>query len=207
MTGHKTGGQILIIDNYDSFVFNVARYFEELGRDVIVVRNDAIDVTGIRRLEPAALVISPGPGTPQDAGISLDAMRQLNGELPILGVCLGHQCLGEIYGGSVVRAQQPLHGMASNIRHSGRNLFDGLASPLKVGRYHSLIVATTPALESVLDVDAVSEEGEIMALSHKSAPTYGVQFHPESVLTEHGHKLFANFLTLADSRTPARVLV
>jgi len=196
--------KLLLIDNYDSFVFNVARYFEELGREVMVVRNDAIDVAGIRALDPDALIISPGPGTPQDAGVSLDAVRELNGKMPILGVCLGHQCLGAVYGAPVVRAAEPLHGMASPIQHTGRNLFEGLASPLKVGRYHSLIVERTPALEEALTIDAVTEKGEIMALSHKSAPTYGVQFHPESILTEHGHKLFANFLRLAeDARIPA----
>jgi len=194
--------KLLLIDNYDSFVFNVARYFEELGRDVMVVRNDAIDVAGIRALDPDALIISPGPGTPQEAGVSLAAVRELNGEMPILGVCLGHQCLGAVYGAPVVRAAEPLHGMASDIRHTGRNLFEGLASPLKVGRYHSLIVERTPALEEALTIDAVTEKGEIMALSHKSAPTYGVQFHPESILTEHGHKLFANFLGLAEVKAP-----
>ncbi|WP_040580301.1 anthranilate synthase component II [Methyloferula stellata] len=197
---------ILVIDNYDSFVFNVARYFEELGREVKVVRNDAIDIEGIRRLDPAALVISPGPGTPQDAGISLEAVRALNGEMPILGVCLGHQCIGAMYGAPVARAKRPLHGIATPIAHNGRNLFEGLEAPLKVGRYHSLIVEETPALKAALDIDAVSEEGEIMALSHKIAPTYGVQFHPESILTDHGHRLFANFLRLAEARQSTRVL-
>ncbi len=191
---------ILVIDNHDSFVFNVARYFEELGRDVVVMRNDDIDVAGIRHLDPSALVISPGPGTPRGAGISMEVIRTLNGELPILGICLGHQCIGEIYGATVVRAKHPLHGIASLIRHNGRNLFEGLAAPLKVGRYHSLIVEATPSLQAALDIDAVSEEGEIMALSHKTAPTYGVQFHPESILTEQGHALLANFLRLADAR-------
>jgi para-aminobenzoate synthetase component 2 len=199
--------KILVIDNYDSFVFNVARYFEELGREVVVARNDAIDVAGIRELDPSALVISPGPGTPQEAGISLEAVRALNGEMPILGVCLGHQCIGAIYGAPVVHAKRPLHGIASSIEHNGHNLFKGLANPLKAGRYHSLIVERTQELEAALDIDAVSEEGEIMALSHKSAPTYGVQFHPESILTEHGHAFFANFLKLAESRNSNRVLV
>ncbi len=197
---------ILVIDNYDSFVFNVARYFEELGREVKVVRNDAIDVAGIRRLDPEALVISPGPGTPHDAGISLEAVRALNGEMPILGVCLGHQCIGAMYGAPVARAKRPLHGIATPIEHNGRNLFEGLEAPLKVGRYHSLIVEETPALKAALDIDAVSAEGEIMALSHKTAPTYGVQFHPESILTDHGHRLFANFLRLAEARQSTRVL-
>ncbi len=197
---------ILVIDNYDSFVFNVARYFEELGRDVMVVRNDAIDIEGIRQLDPEALVISPGPGTPRQAGISLEATRIFNGKIPILGVCLGHQCIGAVYGAPIAHAKRPLHGIASAIAHNGRNLFEGLEMPLKAGRYHSLIVEPTPALLAALDVDAVSEEGEIMALSHKSAPTYGVQFHPESILTDHGHRLFANFLRLAEARNTNRVL-
>jgi para-aminobenzoate synthetase component 2 len=188
---------ILVIDNYDSFVFNVARYFEELGQDVRVLRNDAIDIAGIRRLKPAAIVISPGPGTPREAGISQAVVHELNGEIPILGVCLGHQCIGAEFGAPVVPAKRPLHGRISHLTHVGERLFEGLPQGLTVGRYHSLIVDPTPAMEAALTIDAVSEEGEIMALSHRSAPTYGVQFHPESILTEKGHALFANFLRLA----------
>ncbi|HEY1735021.1 MAG TPA: aminodeoxychorismate/anthranilate synthase component II [Methylovirgula sp.] len=188
---------ILVIDNYDSFVFNVARYFEELGQDVAVVRNDAIDIAGIRKLAPPAVVISPGPGAPRDAGISQAVVRELNGEIPILGVCLGHQCIGAEFGAPVVPAQRPLHGRVSHLAHTGERLFQGLPQELTVGRYHSLIVEPTPAMDAALITDAISEEGEIMALSHRTAPTYGVQFHPESILTEHGHALFANFLKLA----------
>ncbi|ACL55103.1 anthranilate synthase component II [Methylobacterium nodulans] len=188
---------ILVIDNYDSFVFNVVRYFEELGAAVEVVRNDALDVRAIRARAPEALVISPGPCTPAEAGVSLEAVRALSGELPLLGVCLGHQCIGAAFGGRVERAGRPLHGQASPVTHDGRGLFRGLPSPMRVGRYHSLIVAPEPAMERILSVDAVSAEGEVMALSHRRHPTFGIQFHPESVLTENGHAIFANFLALA----------
>jgi para-aminobenzoate synthetase component II len=197
---------ILVIDNYDSFVFNVARYFEELGRDVVVHRNDAIDIAGIRNVAPAAIVISPGPGTPRDAGISRAVVEQLSGEVPILGVCLGHQCIGAAFGGPVEPARRPLYGRTSHVIHDGQGLFEGLPQPLTVARYHSLIVERTPALEAALTIDAVSEEGEIMALTHRSRPTYGVQFHPESILTEKGHALFGNFLRLVVERKQ-RVLV
>lgn len=199
-------GPILVIDNYDSFVFNVVRYFEELGRKVIVRRNDAIDIAEIMASAPAAIVISPGPGTPYDAGISLPVVRKLSGEVPILGVCLGHQCIGAAFGAPVTPAKRPLYGRTSRVAHDGRNLFEGLPQPLTVARYHSLIVERTSALEAAASIDAVSEEGEIMALTHRSHPTYGVQFHPESILTEKGHALFGNFLRLAVEREP-RVLV
>ncbi|GJD64228.1 anthranilate synthase component II [Methylobacterium frigidaeris] len=188
---------ILVIDNYDSFVFNVVRYVEELGAETRVVRNDALDVAGIRALSPEAVVISPGPCSPAEAGVSLAAIRDLSGEVPLLGVCLGHQCIGAAFGGRVARALRPLHGHATAIGHDGRGLFSGLPAPLTVGRYHSLIVAPEPGMAEHLSVDAVSPEGEVMALSHRRHPTYGVQFHPESVLTEHGHALFGNFLALA----------
>jgi para-aminobenzoate synthetase component 2 len=189
---------VLVIDNYDSFVFNVARYFEELDCAVAVVRNDAIDVAGIRRLAPQAIVISPGPGTPQTAGVSLAIVHELAGAMPLLGVCLGHQCIGAAFGAPIIRAQRPLHGRESLLSHHGARLFEGLPQPLRAGRYHSLIVARTRALEAAFTIDAVSEEGEIMALSHRALPVFGVQFHPESVLTERGHALFANFLRLAE---------
>ncbi|MGY2050263.1 anthranilate synthase component II [Methylobacterium sp. JK268] len=196
---------ILVIDNYDSFVFNVVRYFEELGAPVAVARNDALDVAAIRARAPQAVVISPGPCSPAEAGVSLDVVRALSGEVPILGVCLGHQCIGAAFGGRVERAARPLHGQGSPITHGARGLFQGLPSPMRVGRYHSLIVAPRPAMERSLTIDAVSAEGEVMALSHRQHPTYGIQFHPESVLTEHGHALFANFLRLARAfrRAPA----
>ncbi|KAB1070500.1 anthranilate synthase component II [Methylobacterium planeticum] len=188
---------ILVIDNYDSFVFNVVRYLEELGQTVRVVRNDALDVAGIRALDPEAMVISPGPCTPAEAGISLPAIRALSGAVPILGVCLGHQAIGAAFGGKVERALRPLHGQATPVTHEGRALFSGLPAPMQVGRYHSLIVTPQPGMERQLSVDAVSAEGEVMALSHRAHPTYGIQFHPESVLTENGHALFGNFLDLA----------
>jgi para-aminobenzoate synthetase component II len=197
---------IFVIDNYDSFVFNVARYFEELGCEVVVRRNDAIDIAEIMAGQPAAIVISPGPGTPRDAGISLRVVEKLSGEVPILGVCLGHQCIGAAFGAPVTPAKRPLYGRTSCVVHKGQNLFEDLPQPLTVGRYHSLIVERTPALDAVASIDAVSEEGEIMALTHRSHPTYGVQFHPESILTEKGHALFGNFLRLAVEREP-RVLV
>lgn len=188
---------ILIVDNYDSFVFNVARYLEELGAAVTTVRNDAVDLDAVARLAPAAIVVSPGPCSPHEAGISLDLVRRFSGAIPILGVCLGHQVVGEVFGGRVERARVPLHGHATPVTHGGHGLFAGLPSPLSVARYHSLIVAPTPAMRAHLAVDAVSAEGEVMALSHREHPTFGVQFHPESVLTEHGHALFRNFLACA----------
>jgi anthranilate synthase/aminodeoxychorismate synthase-like glutamine amidotransferase len=190
---------IAIIDNYDSFVFNVARYFRELGEETTVLRNDAVDVAGLLALGPRAVVLSPGPCAPAQAGISLDVIRELTGRLPILGICLGHQCIGEAFGGRVLRAKHPMHGRASEIRHDAAGLFAGLPNPLRAGRYHSLIVDLDET-RSPLAVTARSEEGEIMALAHREAPTYGVQFHPESVLTAHGHDLLANFLRLTKER-------
>ncbi|KQP04569.1 aminodeoxychorismate/anthranilate synthase component II [Methylobacterium sp. Leaf93] len=188
---------ILVVDNYDSFVFNVVRYVEELGQEVRVLRNDAVDVAGIRALAPEALILSPGPCTPNEAGVTLPAIEALSGEIPILGVCLGHQAIGAAFGGRVERAARPLHGQATAIRHGGSGLFAGLPDPMQVGRYHSLIVTPQPGMDESLVIDAVSGEGEVMALSHRRHPTMGVQFHPESVLTENGHAVFGNFLDLA----------
>lgn len=188
---------ILVVDNYDSFVFNVVRYVEELGQEVRVLRNDAVDVAGIRALAPEALILSPGPCTPNEAGVTLPAIEALSGEIPILGVCLGHQAIGAAFGGRVERAARPLHGQATAIRHDGVRLFAGLPDPMQVGRYHSLIVTAQPGMDESLVIDAVSGEGEVMALSHRHHPTMGVQFHPESVLTENGHAVFGNFLNLA----------
>jgi para-aminobenzoate synthetase component 2 len=185
---------ILIVDNFDSFVFNVARYFKELGAGVEVARNDAVSASALAADLPEAIVISPGPCAPEQAGASMEIIQRLSGRVPILGVCLGHQCVGAAFGGRIERAKRPLHGRASAVTHGGQGVFTGLPSPLSVGRYHSLIV--TGEMEA-LQVDARSEEGEIMGLSHKAHPTWGVQFHPESVLTEHGHALFGNFLALA----------
>ena len=182
---------ILLIDNYDSFVHNLARYVGELGRDRRVVRNDAITIDEISAARPQAIIISPGPCTPNEAGISLDVVRQLGARTPILGVCLGHQCVGQVYGGEVKRAQRPVHGSTSLIHHNGESLFEGLPNPLQAARYHSLIVELPD--DSELDVTATSENGEIMAVAHRRHPVFGVQFHPESVLTEHGHAQLANF--------------
>jgi anthranilate synthase component 2/para-aminobenzoate synthetase component 2 len=187
---------ILLIDNYDSFVHNLARYVGELGRDRRVVRNDAITIDEISAAQPQAIIISPGPCTPNEAGISIDVVRQLGARTPILGVCLGHQCVGQVYGGEVKRAQRPVHGSTSLIHHNGESLFEGLPNPLRAARYHSLIVELPG--DSELDVTATSENGEIMAVAHRRHPVFGVQFHPESVLTEHGHAQLANFFRFTD---------
>ena len=185
---------VLIIDNYDSFVFNVARYVAELGHVPQVVRNDAITMPEIRAMAPSAIIISPGPASPDEAGVSLDIVRALSGKAPILGICLGHQCIGQVFGGVIARASEPMHGRSSAIRHDGTGLFAGLQQPLTVGRYHSLIVQETPEMRQHLTVTARTETGEIMALAHKRYPTYGVQFHPESILSEHGHMVIGAFL-------------
>jgi len=191
---------LLMIDNYDRFTYNLAQYFGELGQEVQVVRNDAIDVAGIRALQPSHIVISPGPGTPDDAAVSLDVLRELSGEIPILGVCLGHQALGQVFGGRVVRAQQIMHGKTSPVHHRGRGVFAGLPDPFEATRYHSLVVEQA-SLPACLEVTAWTENpdgscDEIMGLRHKTLPVEGVQFHPESVLTAHGYNLLRNFLGL-----------
>ncbi len=182
---------ILIVDNYDSFVHNIARYFEELGQATNVVRNDEVTRDD---LEARAVVISPGPGTPHEAGQSLDIMRKYSGLLPILGICLGHQVMGEAFGGLVKRARRPMHGDSSEINHDAQGLFEGLPQRFSAGRYHSLIVEL--GSQTPLAITARSDEGEIMGLRHKSHPTFGVQFHPESILTEHGYDMLRNFLKL-----------
>ena len=182
---------ILVIDNYDSFVHNVTRYLRELGAEAEVKRNDALTVDAIDR-DVKGIVISPGPCTPHEAGISLDIVRKLSGTIPILGICLGHQCIGEAFGGKVTRARRPMHGEASAIRHHGQGVLSGIPDGFNAGRYHSLIVELDG--DEPLAVTARSEDGEIMGLEHKSHPTFGVQFHPESVLTEHGYDILRNFL-------------
>jgi len=181
---------ILIVDNYDSFVHNIARYFEELGEKPHVVRNDAVREND---LKAKAIVISPGPCTPHEAGQSLAIVRQNSGKLPILGICLGHQVIGEVFGGNIARARKPMHGDSSEIVHNGEGLFKSLPQRFNAGRYHSLIVDLAEC-ETPLAVTATSEDGEIMALSHQHHPTFGVQFHPESILTEHGYAMLQNFL-------------
>jgi anthranilate synthase component 2 len=184
---------LLLVDNYDSFTFNLVQYLGELGAEVEVFRNDAIDVAGIRRRRPQGLVLSPGPCTPSEAGVTVPAIQALAGELPILGVCLGHQAIGQAFGGRVVRNFRIVHGKASPIRHRGRGLFAGVPSPFLAGRYHSLVVERR-SLPRALAVTAWTDEGEIMGLRHRSLPAEGVQFHPESVLTSEGKRLLANWL-------------
>lgn len=191
---------IAIIDNYDSFVFNIARYFKTLGESTEVVRNDGISISDLVALKPRAIVISPGPCTPSEAGICTAVIRELTGRVPILGICLGHQCIGSVFGGRVVRASRPMHGRASYVTHDGRGLFTGLPSPLCVGRYHSLVVEFGEGSE--LMVTARSEDSEVMAIAHRYQPTFGLQFHPESILTRRGLELLANFLRLAQTSCP-----
>ena len=190
---------LLMIDNYDSFTYNIVQYFGELGEEVRTVRNDEVTIDEIAAMQPDRICISPGPKAPVDAGVSVDVIKQFQGKLPILGVCLGHQAIGAAFGGRVERAARPLHGQATPIHHEGRGLFANLPDPMMVGRYHSLIVTPDAGMADRLAIDAVSAEGEVMALSHRSHPTWGIQFHPESVLTQGGHALFANFLGLADA--------
>jgi anthranilate synthase/aminodeoxychorismate synthase-like glutamine amidotransferase len=184
---------ILLIDNYDSFVYNLARYVHELGETPLVRRHDAIDPDEILRLRPSHIIISPGPCSPKEAGVSTEVVRRLGTEIPILGVCLGHQCIGAAYGGEIVRAGRPMHGKISRIHHTGRGIFAGLPNPFIATRYHSLVIAPA-SVPAALVVTATSEDGEIMAVQHAEDPVYGVQFHPESVLTEHGYRLLDHFL-------------
>ncbi|MBZ9568726.1 MULTISPECIES: anthranilate synthase component II [Modicisalibacter] len=189
---------ILMIDNYDSFTFNVVQYLAELGAEVRTHRNDAITLAEIEALAPTHIVISPGPCTPDEAGISMEVIRHFAGKLPILGICLGHQAIGQVFGGSVVRAPQVMHGKTSRVRHRGEGVFAGLADPLEVTRYHSLVVADEGLPECLTVTARVDEDdvtpGLIMGLRHKTLDIEGVQFHPESILTRQGHELLANFL-------------
>lgn len=184
---------LLLIDNYDSFTWNLYQYFCELGAQVVVKRNDELTLADIAALAPQKLVISPGPCTPNEAGISLDVIRHYAGTLPILGVCLGHQAIGQAFGASVVRAQKVMHGKTSRIAHTGEGVFAGLNNPLTVTRYHSLVI-DPPTLPDAFAITAWSESQEIMGIRHKSWDLEGVQFHPESILSEQGHQLLANFL-------------
>jgi anthranilate synthase/aminodeoxychorismate synthase-like glutamine amidotransferase len=192
------GTRVLVIDNYDSFVYNLVQELGELGADPVVHRNDAIDIDGIRSSAPDAILISPGPGRPESAGISMDVIRQLGGEIPILGVCLGHQAIGEVYGGEVVVAPTLMHGKTSAIHHDGTGIFAGLPDPFVATRYHSLVVEPA-SVPDVLEVTARTADGVIMGLRHRSLAVEGVQFHPESLLTLEGPGLLSNFL--ASTRT------
>lgn len=188
---------ILMVDNYDSFTFNLVQYLGELGGDVLVKRNDEISVDEIRTLAPSHIVISPGPCTPNEAGISLELIRQLGGEIPLLGVCLGHQAIGQVFGGKVVHAGRVMHGKTSMVHHTGEGVFRDLPSPYEVTRYHSLVIEKS-SLPDCLEVTAWTETDgaveEIMGVRHRELPIEGVQFHPESILTQHGHQLLKNFL-------------
>ena len=184
---------LLMIDNYDSFTYNIVQYLGELGEDVRTVRNDEITLEQIEQMAPERICISPGPKAPKDAGISLDILREFKGKLPILGVCLGHQAIGEAFGGKVIRAKQVMHGKTSLIAHTGEGVFKGLPSPFTVIRYHSLAIERA-SLPDCLEVTAWTDDGEIMGVRHKEYDIEGVQFHPESILSEHGHALFKNFL-------------
>jgi len=196
---------ILVIDNYDSFTYNLVQYLGELGAEPVVRRNDALTVAEIQRAGYEGIVISPGPGRPSGAGISLQVIRELAGKAPILGVCLGHQAVGEAFGGSVVRAPRPIHGKASEVRHNGNGVFRGLESPIKVARYHSLLVER-PSLPKELEITAETDDGLIMGLRHRSLPVEGVQFHPESVLTSAGMQMLANFLDECAKHKSARAV-
>ena len=184
---------LLMIDNYDSFTYNLVQYFGELGEEVRVVRNDAIDIAGIAALGPARIVISPGPCTTNEAGISVPLIREFGGKLPILGVCLGHQAIGQAFGGRIVHAGRVMHGKTSAIRHASVGVFAGLPSPFQATRYHSLVIERA-SLPDCLEITAESDDGEIMGVRHRQFAVEGVQFHPESILTEHGHALLKNFL-------------
>jgi anthranilate synthase/aminodeoxychorismate synthase-like glutamine amidotransferase len=186
---------VLLIDNYDSFTYNLAQIFGELGANVVVKRNDEVALKDIQTLCPARICISPGPGQPRDAGISCDVIRDFGAQIPVLGVCLGHQCIGQVFGGEIVRAPKLMHGKTSAISHTGNGVFENLAKPFEATRYHSLVVKRE-TFPRTLMITAESDDGEIMGLQHREFPIHGVQFHPESILTEEGRKLLANFLRL-----------
>ena len=187
---------ILLIDNYDSFTYNLFHYLGELGADVRVVRNDEISAAEALSMKPEGIVLSPGPCTPNEAGICLDVIEQAGGQMPILGVCLGHQAIGQVYGGDVVRAPEPMHGKMSRMHHTGKSVFRGLNNDFNATRYHSLTI-DPPSMPDSLEVTATSDDGVIQGVMHKSHPVHGVQFHPESIASENGHALLNNFLQIA----------
>ena len=195
---------ILLIDNYDSFTYNLFHYLGQLGADVVVRRNDELSAADALAMKPEAVVLSPGPCTPNEAGICLSLIEQANGQVPILGVCLGHQAIGQVYGGRIVRAPEPMHGKVSRIHHTGKSVFRGLNNDFLATRYHSLTIAPE-TMRASLEVTATSDDGVIQGVMHKSHPVHGVQFHPESIASENGHALLQNFLTIAKefARVPA----
>ncbi|MBA4601270.1 anthranilate synthase component II [Thermoactinomyces mirandus] len=184
---------ILVVDNYDSFTYNLVQYLGELGEEIEVVRNDTITVDEINERKPEKIVLSPGPGTPDQAGICLDLIKSLSGQVPILGVCLGHQAIAQAFGGKVIQANRLMHGKTSRVSHDGRSIFQGIPSPITVARYHSLIVSSRH-LSNELEISAETDQGEIMAIRHRYLPIEGVQFHPESILSEYGRQILANFI-------------
>ena len=184
---------LVMIDNYDSFTYNLVQYFGELGQDVRVYRNDEIGLEELASLKPSHIVVSPGPCTPNEAGISVPLIKELAGQTPVLGVCLGHQSIGQAFGGRIVHARELMHGKTSAIHHTGQGVFTGLPNPFRATRYHSLVIERA-SLPECLEITAWTEDGEIMGVRHRSLPIEGVQFHPESILTEHGHALLDNFL-------------
>jgi len=192
----EVNARVLVVDNYDSFVYNLVQYLGELGADPIVRRHDAVTLDEAAKLAPDAVLVSPGPGQPEDAGVSVEMIRWAAGRIPVLGVCLGHQCIGAAWGARVERAPQVMHGKTSQIHHDGTGLFSGLSSPLEATRYHSLIVEES-SLPDELEVVATSDDGLVMGLRHRDLDVEGVQFHPESILTEDGHNLLSNFLARA----------
>jgi anthranilate synthase component 2 len=193
---------LLLIDNYDSFTYNLFHYLGELGEEVKVVRNDQIDAEEALGLKPRSIVISPGPCDPDRAGICLDLITKAGGRVPLLGVCLGHQCIGQAYGSKIVRAPTPMHGKLSQIHHAGKSVFEGLEDGFQATRYHSLVV-DRKSLPDVLEITAETDDGIIMGLQHKTYPIHGVQFHPESIASEHGHAMLKNFLRVAEEHVPA----
>lgn len=188
--------KLFMLDNYDSFTYNIVQYFGELGAEVIVARNDEISIEEIEAMDPDLICVSPGPCTPAEAGISIEVIKHFAGKIPILGVCLGHQSIGAAFGGHVIRAKQLMHGKTSTITHHGTDIFTDIPSPYTVTRYHSLAIERD-TLPECLEITAETEDGEIMAVAHKELPVFGVQFHPESVLSDYGHELFNNFLKYA----------
>jgi len=184
---------LLMIDNYDSFTYNLVQYFGELGEEVTVFRNDEIDLAGVAAQKPDHIVISPGPCTPTEAGVSVPVIKEFAGKVPILGVCLGHQSIGQAFGGKIIHAKQVMHGKTSQIHHADKGVFHGLPNPFQATRYHSLVIERE-SIPDCLEITAWTEDGEIMGVRHKTLAVEGVQFHPESILTEHGHKMLENFL-------------
>jgi anthranilate synthase/aminodeoxychorismate synthase-like glutamine amidotransferase len=198
---------ILLVDNYDSFVHNLARYVRELGERAVVLRNDAVTVADVERLAPTHIILSPGPCSPAQAGVSVDLVRHLGPVVPILGVCLGHQCIGAAYGGDIVRAGRPVHGRTSPVTHDGSSIFTGLPSPLRVARYHSLVIARSTMPDALRVLATSDDDGEVMAVAHREHPVVGVQFHPESAASQYGYAIVDRFLRGGDSapgRLPSR---